>query len=92
AIVACGLMLVIVIREIDISVGSLMAILAAALGRQISENHGNLTPLIGIPVILALGTASGVLTGVLVTYGNVPSIIVTQGLLSVYRGGATLLM
>lgn len=92
AIVACGLMLVIVIREIDISVGSLMAILAAALGRLISENHGNVTPLIGIPVILLLGTASGVLTGVLVTFGNVPSIIVTLGLLSVYRGGATLLM
>src|SRR5688572_19306077 len=41
AIVACGVMLVIVTSEIDISVGSLMALCAALMGLMISRHQWN---------------------------------------------------
>lgn len=92
AIVACGVMLVVVTAEIDISVGSLMALLAALLGLLISRNEWQLSMWIGIPAVLLCGTAIGLLTGTLVTVGKVPSIIVTLGLLTALRGATTLLM
>jgi ribose/xylose/arabinose/galactoside ABC-type transport system permease subunit len=92
AIVACGVMLVVVTAEIDISVGSLMALLAALLGLMISRNEWQLPMWIGIPAVLLCGTLIGLLTGALVTLGKVPSIIVTLGLLTALRGATTLLM
>ena len=92
AIVACGVMLVVVTGEIDISVGSLMALLAAVMGRMISEHESDISCWIGIPVTLGLGTLVGVLTGSLVSLGRVPSIIVTLGLLTAVRGLTTLMM
>src|SRR5262245_32611170 len=52
AIVACGVMLVVVTAEIDISVGSLMALLAALLGLMISRNEWQLPMWVGIPAVL----------------------------------------
>jgi ribose/xylose/arabinose/galactoside ABC-type transport system permease subunit len=92
AIVGCGVMLVIVTGEIDISVGSLMALLAAVMGRMISESEADVSCWIGIPATLGLGTLIGVLTGSLVSLGRVPSIIVTLGLLTALRGLTTLIM
>ena len=92
AIVACGVMLVIVSAEIDISVGSLMALLAAVMGTMVSLNEYAWPLWIGIPFTLMLGTLVGLGTGSLVTYGRVPSIIVTLGLLTALRGLTTLLM
>lgn len=92
AIVACGVMLVIVTGEIDISVGSLMALLAALMGRMIATDEAGLPQWIGIPATLAAGTGIGLGTGMLVTFGRVPSIIVTLGLLTALRGLAMLIM
>ena len=92
SIVACGVMLVVVTGEIDISVGSLMAFLAAIMGLMISRNHGNLSCGWGLPATLLLGTVVGAITGGLVTWGRVPSIIVTLGLLTALRGMTTLMM
>lgn len=92
AIVACGMMLVVVTGEIDISVGSMMALLAAILGRIVSQNEAGLSCWIGIPVTLGVGTVIGLITGSLVAWGRVPSIIVTLGLLTAFRGIATLMM
>jgi ribose/xylose/arabinose/galactoside ABC-type transport system permease subunit len=91
-IVACGAMLVVVTGEIDISVGSLMGLLAAVMGLMISVNHGQLSLWIGIPATLGAGTLVGLGTGLLVTLGRVPSIIVTLGLLTALRGSTTLVM
>ena len=91
-IVACGVMLVIVTAEIDISVGSLMALLAAVMGLMISESQWALPVWIGVPLTLLIGTLIGLGTGLLVTIGKVPSIIVTLGLLTALRGVTTLIM
>ena len=92
AIVACGVMLVVVTGEIDISVGSLMALLAAVLGITLSRDYGHWPTLIGIPIVLLIGTTAGWITGLLVTIGNVPSIMVTLGLMTALRGATTLVM
>lgn len=88
AIIACGVMLVIVTGEIDISVGSLLGLLAAILGllcSTVSPGLG-LHPAVGICAVLAVGTAIGFGTGCLVVFGKVPSIIATLGLLMALDG------
>lgn len=92
AIICCGVMLVVVTGEIDISVGSLMALLAAVFGFLLSKQHLALSPWLGIPLVMLLGTLVGWVTGFLVTVGRVPSIMVTLGLLTALRGTATLVM
>ena len=61
-IVACGVMLVVVTGEIDISVGSLMGFLAAILGMTLSSQHFDLPILVGVFVTMAAGLAMGLLT------------------------------
>ena len=92
AIVASGVMLVIVTGEIDISVGALMGLLAAVLGKLISHNEANLSMWVGIPATLLVGALVGMFTGFLVTVGRVPSIIATLGLLTALRGATMLIM
>jgi ribose/xylose/arabinose/galactoside ABC-type transport system permease subunit len=92
AIVACGMMLVIVTGEIDISVGSLMALLAAVMGITLSNEHWDWPLWAGSGCVLLLGTAIGLTIGLLVTIGQVPSIIVTLGMLTGLRGLTTLIM
>ena len=92
AIVACGMTLVIVMGEIDISVGSMMGLLAAVLGILTSTQRMGLPVGVGVAITLALGSALGLVNGLLVTYGRVPSIIVTLGMLTVLRGVTEILM
>ncbi|MCX7015675.1 MAG: ATP-binding cassette domain-containing protein, partial [Candidatus Sumerlaeota bacterium] len=92
AIVACGLTLVIVTREIDISVGSLMGLLAAVVGTLVSKQRMGLPTPVGVALTLAMGTAVGLTTGFLSTVGRVPSIIVTLGMLTALRGATELAM
>jgi ribose/xylose/arabinose/galactoside ABC-type transport system permease subunit len=92
AIVACGVMLVVVTGEIDISVGSLLGLLAAVMGILVSNDELHWPLWIGLPVTLVVGTGVGLVTGLLVTMGRVPSIIATLGLLSALRGVTMLVM
>ena len=88
AIVACGVMLVIVTGEIDISVGSMLGLLTAVMGTLVSSKTAPL-PGFGWPVwaavlaTVALGTGLGLLNGVMVTLVRVPSIIVTLAMLMI---------
>ena len=93
SIIACGVMLVVVTGEIDISVGSMMASPAAVLGLGLSRQHyGRSSPALGLPLVLALGTLMGWTTGLLVTVGRVPSIMATLGLMTALRGVTTTLV
>ena len=86
AIVACGLTFVIVLGEIDISVGSLLGLASVVLGVVTSSDRMGHSVGQGIAAVLLLGTFVGLLNGVLVVYGRVPSIIVTLGMLTALRG------
>jgi len=85
AIVGVGQTLVILTRNVDLSVGS-MAGLSAFLGADMFKHH--LTT--SVPVVLAvgclIGVALGAFNGLLVTVGQVPSIVATLGTLYAFRG------
>lgn len=91
-IVGCGLTFVILTGEIDISVGSLMGLLAATVGLLTTPEHLGLPVAAGVVLTLLLGAAVGFINGFLVTVGRVPSIIVTLGMLTALRGTTELLM
>ena len=95
AIMATGMVLIIVSRNIDLSVGSMLGFLGYTMAMVqavwIPQNLGLgleqpytwiLTLLIGV----AFGAAIGALQGFVVAYGGVPSFIVTLGGLLVWRG------
>ena len=94
AIMACGMVFVIVARNIDLSVGSMLAMCSAIMA--MSQTHwlpslfgteyGNPAILVATVLIgLAAGTAMGSVTGWLVGYQRIPSFIVTLGGLFVWR-------
>ena len=91
-IIACAMTLVVVTGEIDISVGSLLGLSAAVMGLLCYGTDPSLPvpAAVGVAVLLALGV--GMLNGLLVTLGRVPSIIVTLGMLTVLRGVTKLVM
>ncbi|MGB0596128.1 MAG: ABC transporter permease [Rubripirellula sp.] len=87
-IISCGVMLVIITGEIDISVGSLLGLLAATLAllSSTAEPGLGIHPYLAITIVLTVGTLIGLGTGCLVVYGRVPSIIATLGLLIALDG------
>lgn len=91
-IVGSMMTLVILAREIDISVGSLMGLCAAVLGVACSTDRMGLPVAVGAAMCLGVGLVAGVVTGVLVAKAKVPSIIVTLGMLTVFRGLTELVM
>ena len=98
AVMTTGMVLVIVMRQIDLSVGSMLSMLAVAgavvqvlqLGPALGVGH----PVIwiaGIATCLVLGTLVGAFNGFLSAYLQIPSFIVTLGGLIAYSGIAFLL-
>src|SRR4051794_20844714 len=89
AILAAGQTLVIITRNVDLSVGSVLG-LAAFMAGDLLSSHPGLTIPVVIVLGMALGAACGVLNGVLVTFGQVPALVVTLGTLYAFRGVAFL--
>ena len=92
---ACGMVLVIVTRNIDLSVGSMLGFVGMVVGvvqaRFLPELLGFEHPatwLISIAVAVALGGLIGLFQGALIAYLAIPSFIVTLGGLLVWRGSA----
>jgi len=81
-IVAAGMTLVILVGQIDISVGSQFAIASVAAG--LLAKAGVTGPLLLAAVVL-LGTALGAVNGLLVASLGLPSIIVTLAMLVAWR-------
>lgn len=84
AVVAVGQTLVVVMRHIDLSVGSIVGFTAYFTGRILVSNP-DLSPAGAVLVAMLMGSGLGVINGVLVAYGNVPAIITTLGTLAIYR-------
>jgi rhamnose transport system ATP-binding protein len=84
-IVAVAQMLVLLTRNIDLSVASVIGLSAYGAARFV-HLHPQSPVLAGIGVAILIGLACGSLNGVVVTIGRVPAIVVTLGTLSVFRG------
>ncbi len=95
AVMAAGMVLVIVARHIDLSVGSILGVVGMIMGvvqseflpRFLGYEHG-FTWVIALAVGLAAGASIGLLQGAIVAYLGVPAFIVTLGGLLVWRGCA----
>jgi rhamnose transport system permease protein len=72
-------------RHVDLSIGSIMAVAAMASG--LMFRYAPEVPwVLGFPLSIGVGILLGLVNGALVIYFRLPSIIVTLGTLSVYRG------
>jgi rhamnose transport system permease protein len=85
AVMATGQAVVVITRNIDLSVGSVLGISAFAVATMMSD-HPGLPMIVALLVGLLVGAACGLLNGVLVRYGKVPALVVTLGTLYIYRG------
>ena len=84
-IVVLGQMLVMLTRNIDLSVGSIIG-LSAFLSTGFMKYNPHAPVLVGIAVAIGIGIVCGLINGLIVAYGGVPSIVVTLGTLAIYRG------
>jgi len=83
AIVALPLALLIICREIDLSVASIIALCSVVMG--LMAHAGFSIPVLIIASIIT-GIACGFVNGFLVTRFEIPSIVVTIGTMSLFRG------
>lgn len=89
ALIALAMALLVVAGEIDLSIAATMALASLAMGYTLQA--GGSVPLM-LLAALATGVACGALNGWLVTRWQLPSIVVTIGTLSLYRGLAQVLL
>lgn len=95
AIMATGMVLVIVTRNIDLSVGSMLGMIGMAIAilqtewlpKWLGFDHWSIW-IIAVAAAIAIGAAVGAFQGAIVAYVGVPSFIVTLGGLLVWRGFA----
>lgn len=85
AVVAIGETLCLLTRNYDLSVGSVVGLTAFFTGKLLSFYPDTTLPIVAILFAIGLGAALGLLNGVLVAYGRVPSLIVTLGTMAIYR-------
>jgi D-xylose transport system permease protein len=98
AIMSTGMMLIIVMRHIDLSVGSMLSV--TAVGSAVIQAF-ELAPAFGVghPIVWIVGVLAcilcgalvGLYNGVLTAYAQIPSFVVTLGGLISYRGLAFLI-
>jgi D-xylose transport system permease protein len=95
AVMATGMVLVIVMRHIDLSVGSMLGVTAMLMGViqvwVLPDYLGLGHPMIWVITVLCglvIGTTIGAFHGVLIAYLGIPAFIVTLGGLMFWRGAA----
>jgi rhamnose transport system permease protein len=84
AVIAVGQTLVVLTRNIDLSVGSTVGVVAYVLGTLLEASNALPAPL-AVAMAIALGALLGSVNGLIVAYGRVPAIIATLGTLAIYR-------
>lgn len=84
ALLGVGQTLVIVTRNVDLSVGSVLGLSAYIVGDLFK--YDNIPVWLGFLVGIGIGLAAGVVNGLIVTVLRVPSLVVTLGMLYAIRG------
>ena len=84
-LLAIGEAVVIITRNVDLSVGSVLGLTAYLTGRLFIDHPGINILVVGIAGLL-VGAALGLINGVIVGWGKVPSLVITLGTLYIYRG------
>lgn len=83
ALIVLPMVFLIIAREIDLSVGSILALTSVVFGLLVQAG----VPLyIAVALTLCAGAICGAFNGVLVTRLGLPSLVVTLGTMALYRG------
>ena len=82
--VAVGQVLVVLTRNIDLSVSSIVGLVAYVVGTLLTRSEA-LSPPLAVLLSLLLGSALGAINGLIVAYGGVPAVIATLGTLALFR-------
>lgn len=83
AMIACAMAMLIIAGEIDLSVASIIALASTAMGLAVQYGAG--TPEL-VVIGLTVGLLCGAFNAVFVTVLGLPSIVVTIGTMSLFRG------
>jgi len=89
ALLALAMALLIIAREIDLSVAAIIAVCSLTMGLLAKAGYG---PGALMLAGLAVGAACGAVNGALVTLFSLPSIVVTIGTMSLFRGLAQVVL
>lgn len=87
--IAMGQLLVMLTGNIDVSVSSVVG-LAAYVSAMLMRDVEGLPVFVGVLIALGVGLLCGLVNGLVIAYGNVPSIVATLGTLAVFRGVTSL--
>jgi rhamnose transport system permease protein len=83
ALMLLPMVLLIIVREIDLSIASILAFCSVILGLMVRAS----APLfLAIPVVLLAGIGAGAINGYVVCQFGLPSLIVTLGTMAFFRG------
>jgi ribose transport system permease protein len=85
-VMAVGMTFVIANKDLDLSIGSTLGVIGVTFAYIFDPAHYNMGVVPAILACLALGTAIGVVNGVLVTFLRVPAFIATLTMLFIGRG------
>ena len=83
-IIAVGMTYVILLGQIDLGVGSVVGLVGMLSAIMLRSWGFGIVPT--VLIALLVGAVTGLLVGLLVTKGNVPSFVATLGVLAAYRG------
>lgn len=84
-LLAVGQAIVIITRNVDLSVGSILGLTAYLTGRLFIDVPGIPIPLVFV-IGVVVGGLLGVINGALVAFARVPALVITLGTLYAYRG------
>lgn len=85
ALLGVGETLVIVTRNVDLSVGSIVGLTAYIVGDLFAHHH-QMPVVLGFVIAIAIGAAIGAINGLITTVARVPSLVVTLAMLYIIRG------
>jgi ribose transport system permease protein len=85
-ILACGMTLVIITAGIDLSVGSILGLIAVLFA--ILSIHQELTPWLSIPACMVVGAFLGIISGILIANFRIQPFIATLAMMVFARGVA----
>jgi rhamnose transport system permease protein len=85
ALLAIGETIVVITRNVDLSIGSILGLSAYATG-VLYVHHPHVSLVVVFLLAIGIGVACGVVNGLVVTVARVPSLVVTLGTLYIIRG------
>src|SRR5690606_6145615 len=83
-VMGVGMTLVILTRNIDLSVGAIAGAVGYGMGIVLMD-HPGMDPFVAIGLCMVVGGLMGSLNGLIVAYGRVPAIVATLGTLAIFR-------